>query len=87
MAHSDTLERNSVLAFELSSKTCQPVNGDLLHGSALSPGTVRREAEATDGTACADAGRKHIVRIQVVTSLQVRRIKISSVLSILCGVI
>lgn len=46
------------------------VDGELLHGAALSSAAVRRQAEAADAAARADAGAQDVVGVEVVAALR-----------------
>lgn len=45
-------------------------HGEFLHRSALGAGAVRGQREALDATAGADAAAEHVVRVQVVSTLE-----------------
>ena len=45
------------------------VDGEFLHSAPFSSAAVRRQAEAADAAACADAGAQHIFRVQIVSTL------------------
>lgn len=44
-------------------------DGELLHSAPLSSAAVRREAEAADAAACADAGAQDIIGVQIIAAL------------------
>lgn len=56
---------------------------NLLHSPALSPGAVRRKTISPDTTSSANTGGEDVVRVKVVTTLQLVWIQVSLVFSIL----
>jgi len=76
------LGKGVVLALELTLKTGEGVDGDLLDGATLTTGAVRGKGDTLDGAAGTDAGREDVLLIEE-TTLEVVGVQVGLVLGIL----
>jgi len=76
------LGKRVVLTLELTLKTGEGIDGDLLDGTALTARAVGRQGDALDGAAGTHAGRQNVLLVEK-TTLEVVGVQVGLVLGIL----
>merc|ERR1719295_141754 len=76
------LGKRVVLTLELTLKTGEGIDGDLLDGTALTARAVGRQGDALDGAAGTHAGRQNVLLVEE-TTLEVVGVQVGLVLGIL----
>jgi len=76
------LGKRVILALELTLKTGEGIDGNLLNGTALATSAVGRKRDSLDGATGTDAGRENVLLVED-TSLEVVGVQVGLVLGVL----